>query len=81
MKNKLDILKNIQNHYSSYMKVWCFSKFGSSLFDFVNYQLISFEESKEEHHIIANAANKFYELLALNDSETKCFYESAGEIS
>lgn len=28
---------------------------------------------KSEYHcLIANAANKFYELVALNDSETKC---------
>ena len=35
----------------------------------------------EENCLIANAANKFYELLALNDSETKCFYENPNKIS
>ena len=64
MKSKREILESIQRLYSEYMRVWpVYVNFSSNL--------IPYEYSaKEEHYLIANAANKFYELVALNDEKT-----------
>jgi len=36
------------------------------------YKLVP-QAKTEEHYLIAHAANKFYGLVAINDSKTKCF--------
>ena len=63
MKSKLYILKNIENTYSSYMKVLCIFNFGHSIFESVTYKLIPFEDAKEEYYHIANASNNFWKLI------------------
>ena len=61
MKSKREILESIRGLYSEYMSVWSFVNFGVN----ITIKLIPSETTvKKEHYIIANAANKFWNLIS-----------------
>lgn len=62
MKSKREILEIIERQYPAYMSVWTVS----NLCGYITSELVPFD-APEEYCLIANAANKFYELVALND--------------
>lgn len=60
MKSKRETLNSIQRLYSEYMRIWTFLDFGL----IISSNLIPYEYSaKEEPYLIANAANKFWNLI------------------
>ena len=63
MISKREILESIQELHSEYMRVWpVYVNFSSNLIPYEYF-------AKEEHYLIAHAANKFYKLVSLNDSK------------
>lgn len=60
MKTKREILRSVQDLYLGYVRVWSFVNFGAN----ITVKLIPNEcLAKEEHYLIANAANKYWNLL------------------
>lgn len=61
MKSKQSIVFNkVQDLYCPHIVTWLD-------LDYLNMTLKAISNSPEHYHIIANAANKFYELVTLND--------------
>lgn len=65
MKRKKEVLMSIEEQYDDFMLTWAVQQ----EWGIINYELIPYITAKEEHHLIAKAANKFYELVALNDEK------------
>ncbi len=62
MKSKQSIVfEKVKDLYCPHIERW------PHLAPEYHHQLEAFPNSPEHYHIIANAANKFYELVALND--------------
>lgn len=60
MKRKREVLMSIEGQYDDFMMTWAVQE----EYGILNHELIPFTDSaKEEHCIIANAANKFWELI------------------
>ena len=66
MESKRKTLISVQQLYSEYMRIWSFAGFGVN----ITVKLVPYDYiAKEEHYLIANAANKFYKLVSPNDSK------------
>ena len=64
MKSKQSIVFNkVKDLHYPHIDRWFYP-------DTYHHQLEAFPNSPEHYHIIANAANKFYELVAINDEKT-----------
>ena len=61
MKSKREALESIEKQYSGYMSVWTVS----NLCGYITSELIPFDNAKEEHYLIAHAANKFHSLVRI----------------
>lgn len=62
MKSKqLIVFDKIRNLYQPKIKIWWFRR------DILCVELRASSDSPENYHILANAANKFYELVAINE--------------
>jgi hypothetical protein len=60
MKRKREVLMSIEGQYDDFMMTWAVQ----DEYGILNHVLIPFTSSaKEEHYLIANAANKFWELM------------------
>ena len=55
---------SVEEEYVDFMLTWAVQE----EWGIIKYELVPYTTAKEEHHIIAKAANKYYGLVALNDS-------------
>lgn len=61
MKRKKEVLMSVEEQYDEFMLTWAIHSEEWGIF---NHELIPYSNtSKEEHLIIANAANKFWDLI------------------
>lgn len=63
MKRKKEVLMSVEKQYDDFMLTWTVH---SEEWGIVTHELIPYSNTaKEEHRIIANAANKFWNLLII----------------